>query len=147
MFLVLFSASVVIFAFVSCQGVYFLAKSDAPKSHRRRGFSRRATAAMFVTTVINLLLFSLSTGTQVAITITTFQEPLKLDIDSSLSEIPIPKPGLVSTILVAYWTTFLPVSVKLSLSDSVSIRAFWRYGSVISSSFGGLGPSSKIDSG
>ena len=118
------------------QCAYSLARPDAPKSHRRRGFFRRATA-MFVTTVINLLLFSLSTGAQVAITILVFQEPVDLVLDSPLSEIPIPRPGLTvnsgtwSTILVAIWATFLPVSTKLSPSDSVSIHALWRYGSAI----------------
>ena len=152
-FLVLFSASVVIFAFVSYKRAYSFARSDTPKSHRRRGLSRRATAVMFVTTVINLLLFTLNTGMEVA-SLTTLirQKSLNLDIDLPLSKIPIPRPGLVSSvswsmILVTFWTTYLPVSIKLSLSGSVSNYAHWRYGSAISSSFGGLGPSSKIDSG
>ena len=151
-FLVLFSASVVIFAFVSCKDPYSLARSDPPKSHRRRGFSSRATAAMFATTATNLLLFTLNTGLQVTELAMNIQPPLNPDTGLPLSEISIPRPELVgkvvwNMVLVAFWVSYLPVSIKLLPSDSVSICAHWRYGSAISSSFGGLGSSSKIDSG
>ena len=117
-FLALFSASVVIFVFVSYKCAYSLARPDASKSHRRRGFSKRATAVMFVTTVINLLLFSLSTGSQVAISIMVIRRSLNPDINLPLSEIALPRPGLVrsmswSMILVAFWASYLPVSIKL----------------------------------
>ena len=72
---------------------------------------------MFVTTVINLLLFSFSAGTQVAISVTVFQEPLNPVIDSTLSEILTPKPELVSRgswsmTLALTWAAYLPVSIN-----------------------------------
>ena len=76
---------------------------------------------MFVTTVINLLLFSLHAITQVALYIMNFQVPLNLAAeylpDIALPEIPIPRPesvgnGTWSVILVIWWTAYLPVSVN-----------------------------------
>ena len=112
------------------RAAYSLPTTNIQKSHRRRGFSRRATAAMFVTTVINFLLFSLNTGIQTATFITVIQKPLNSDIPP-LSEVPIPKAGLVrsmswSMILIAFWAAYLPVSIKQSLSDSVSINIHAR---------------------
>ena len=101
--------------------LFTLARSDTPKSHRRRGFSSRATAAMFVTTVINLLLFTLHAVTQVVLYISTFQEPLNPAAenlpDIALPEIPIPRPesvgnGAWSVVLAIWWTAYLPVSVN-----------------------------------
>ena len=101
--------------------LFTLARSDAPKSHRRRGFSSRATAAMFVTTVINLLLFTLHAVTQVVMYIWVFQLPLNLAAeyppDIPLSEIPIPRPesvgnGIWSKILVIWWAAYIPVSIN-----------------------------------
>ena len=152
LFFVLFSASVVIFVFVFSYlqaAFYFLSRSDPSKFDRRRGFSTRATAAMFITTIINFLLFSLNTGTEVAGFIVLIRKGLMiiLDIDYPSSE----KPELVNNALrnvnlVGSWAGTLPVSIKLWILDPVSIHTVWRYCSVISLSFGGLGPSSQINS-
>ena len=104
---------------------------------------------MFAATVINFLLSSLSAGTEVALFIVLIRKPLNLDIDHD------PLPGeqglghsvLQSMTLVALWAAFLPVSIKLPMSDPVSICVRWRFGLVISLSFGGPGSSSKTDSG
>ena len=131
-FLVLFFASAVIFAFVSYKiGAYSLTKPDAPKSHRRRGFSSRTIAAVFVTTVINLLLFSLHAGIQVATFIMIIRNPPNPDVDHPFSEMVLANVMIQNMVLVTFWAAYLPVSIKLSLSDSVSIRARWRYGSPI----------------
>ena len=149
-FVVLFSASVVIFMFVVSllRVAYFLAGPDPPKLLRRRGFPNRATAAMFVVTVINFFLFSLSAGTVIATFITFFRKALTLDIEYPLSE----KGELVTNTLqnlnmVQFWSAYLPVRSHLSLLDFASIHAPCRYYPAISLSFGGLGSSSKIDSG
>ena len=149
-FVVLFSASVVIFMFVFyfLRVTYFLARPDPLRLHRRRGFPNRATAAMFVVTVINFLLFSLSAGILVATFIVALRKALTLDIEYPLSE----KGELVNNALqnlsiVQFWSAYLPVRSHLSVLDSLSIHARWRYCPVISLSFGGLGSSSKIDSG
>jgi len=103
---------------------------------------------MFAMTVINFLLSSLNAGNQVAGFVVFIRKALILDIDYPLSE----KPRLVNNVLqkvnmVNIWAGTLPVSIKLSLSDPVSIHARWRYCSAISLLFGGLGPSSQINSG
>ena len=82
----LFSASVIPFVFISCKGTYFLARPDAPKSHRWQGFSNCATAALFIVTIINFLLSSLSTRTEVAIYIVFIRKALILNINYLLSE-------------------------------------------------------------
>ena len=125
-----------------------LARPNPPSFHRRRGFSNRATAAMFMMTIINFLLSSLNTGTGVAAFVVFVRKALILDIEYPLSE----KPELVNNALqnlniIIYWTDNLPVSSSLSLLVSVSIYARWRYYSAISLSFGGLGPSSNIGGG
>ena len=79
---------------------------------------------MFVTTAINFLLSSLSVGNQVAVSIVIIRKALILDIDYPLLE----KAELVQNALrdlniVISWARSLPVSIKLSLSDLVSIHA------------------------
>jgi len=103
---------------------------------------------MFIATIMNFLLSSLNTVTEVALFIVFIHKALVLDIDYPLPE----KRVLVNNVLhkldiVYFWAAYLPVSIKLSLSDSVSIHARWRCISAISLSFGGLGSSSQIDSG
>ena len=141
-----------------CVGRYFCVRfsfrkplttrPDHPKFDRRRGFSHRATAPMVVATVVNFLLSTLNTGSQVATFIMFIRKGLILDIDYLLSE----KQELVNnasrnTNIVGLWAQTIPVSGKLSLSDPVLIHAQWSCGSAISLSFGGLGPSSQIDGG
>ena len=117
-FVVLFSASVVIFMFVFSflQVAYFLARPDSPRFHRRRGFSNRLIAAMFVMTVINFLLFSLYIGTQlVAFTTVYIRKALILDIYYPLSA----KGKLVHDALqklkfLVLWSANLPVRSNLS---------------------------------
>ena len=103
---------------------------------------------MFITTIINFLLSSVNAGTQVAIFIIAIRKFFILDIDHPLSERPeLVNSMLQDAILVAFWAVTLPVSIKPSLLDPVSIHARWRYCLAISLSSGGLGPSSQIDSG
>jgi len=150
-FVVLFSASVVIFVFVFSflRVGYFLVGPDPPRFHRRRGFSNRPIAAVFVVTVINFLLLSLSTGTEIAMFILLIRKALILGPLSGKQE-------LIDNVLrnlniVSFWSANLPVSRHLLLLDSVSkVHSRWRYCSAISLSFGGLGPFlevSKNDSG
>ena len=103
---------------------------------------------MFVITVINFLLFGLSIGIKIVTSIVSFREALTLDIEYSLSEKgqSIDK-VMQNLVIVSFWSANLPVSSNLSLPDSMSIHARWRYYSAISLSFGGLGLSSKIDKG
>jgi len=74
---------------------------------------------MFTATVINFLVSSLRTGTQVALFIVLIRKALILDTDYPLSE----KRGTVNkalrntNIVVRLWVTNIPVSIKLSLSD------------------------------
>ena len=125
LFFVLFSASVVIFMFVFSflqAAFYVLSRSDPSKFDRRRGFSTRATAAMFIATVINFLLFSLRTGYEVTLFIRQGLIII-LDIDYPLSW----KPELVDHalrkgILVSPWAGILPVSINLLILDPVSIH-------------------------
>ena len=79
---------------------------------------------MFITTIINFLLSSLTTGSVVAILIVFIRNALTLDIDDPLSG----KPESVNNALqnmniVFYWAGIFPVSIKLSLPDPVSIHA------------------------
>ena len=101
---------------------------------------------MFTMTVINFLLFTLNIGTEVAIFIVYIQEPLILGtrVNYPLSE---SRKLLDKAIALDDWVRYLPVSIKLSLSDSRSIHVRWRYYLAISLSFGGIGPSFKIDGG
>ena len=68
------------------QPVYYLARPDPPKPDRRRGFSNRATSAMFVATAINFLVSTVVTGIQVTIFIRAIREALIIDMDYPLSE-------------------------------------------------------------
>ena len=91
-----------------------LNSNQSSKFDRRRGFSNRATAAVFVATIINFLLFSLATGNEVATLVVFIRTALNLDIDYPLSE----KPELVNNALrnvniVKYWATTFPVSIRL----------------------------------
>jgi len=96
---------------------YFLARPNLPKLDRRRGFSNRATAAMFAATVINFCLSSLGTASQVAGFIVFIRKALILDIDHPLSEKQeLLNNALQNTTIVSVWAAGLPVSIKLSLS-------------------------------
>ena len=131
-FLALFSASVVIFVFVFSflRLACFFPRPDPPKSHRRRGFSNRPIAAMFMVTVINLLLFTLAVGIDIAIITLLIREAPILNIKYPRSE----KRGLVKNPLqnlsldtVLLWSVNLPVSSNLPPLDPVFIHARWRY--------------------
>jgi len=124
-FVILFSASIIIsvFVFSFSRGRFILSKNWSPEIYRRKlgreGFTKRATAAMFVATVINFLLSSLNTGTHVVVFITSIRKALILDIDYPL----LGKPQLVNTALqnlniVDFWAGILPVSNNPSLPDS-----------------------------
>jgi hypothetical protein len=93
-----------------------LISQRSPKLDRRKGFSNRATAIVFIATIINFLLSSVNAGTQVVQFIVFIRKVLILDIDHPLSE----KRELVDNALhnldiVNFWAADLPVSVKLSL--------------------------------
>ena len=101
---------------------------------------------MFVVTIINFLLFSLTVGIQTVMVPVLIRKALILDIEYPLLE----KQELFELpnfITVQLWSANLPVSSKLFLMYFVSIHALWRYYSPISLSFGGPGSSSKIDGG
>ena len=126
-FVVLFSASVVIFMFVFLflRVAHFLARPDPPRFHRRRGFSNREIAAMFVMTVVNFLLVSLHIGTRLAAFTTVYiRKALILDIYYPLSEKGEPVGNALQDLnLVILWSANLPVRSNLSLLDYVSIYA------------------------
>ena len=104
---------------------------------------------MFTATVINFVLAILGIGTEVAEFIVFIQKTFILDIEYPLLERPklLVTNAIRNMSTVNNWARNLPVSIKLSQSYSGSINVRWRYYSAISLSFGGLGPSSKIDSG
>ena len=148
-FVVLFSVSVAIFLLVVPFRKPFISQ-QAPKLDRRRGLSNRATTAMFAATVINFLLSSLNTGNIVALFIVFIQKGLKIipNNDYPIADrAELLNSALRIVNIIGLWASIFPVSIKLSLSDFISIHTWWRYGSAISSSFGGLGPSSQINSG
>ena len=127
-----------------------LPRPNPPEFSRRRGFSDRTMAAMFVATAINFLLSSLHAGGRVAAFIVLVRKGLITIL--GINYPPSDKSELINDALrivniIALWAANFPVSIRLSLPDSVSIHAWWRYISAISLSFGGLGPSSQIDSG
>ena len=104
------------FVFCFLLVAYFLARPNLPRFHRQRGFSNRARAAIFVVTIINFLLCSLKTGTQVALFIVFIQKAITPDIGHPLAS--------QNLKVVIYWSETLPVSSNLSLLDSeVSIHA------------------------
>jgi len=103
---------------------------------------------MFIVTIINFLLFSLNTGIELGRFVVFIRMALTLDIDYPLPEKRVSVNNVLHKLaIVSTWTGYLPVSIKLSLSDPVSIHDRWRCISAISLSFGGLGSSSQIDSG
>ena len=93
----------------------FLSRPNSSKFDRRRGFSNRATAAMFVATVINFLLSSLYAGSHVAEFIVFIRKTLILGIDHYHNT-------LWKVSIVTSWAESLPVSIKLSLPDPVPIH-------------------------
>lgn len=96
---------------------------QAPKLDRRKGFSNRVAAGIFVTTVINFILSTLSTGSYVWAFIVIIRKALILDINYPLSEMPeLISNALLARNLLADWAGNLPVSInlRLSLSDPVS---------------------------
>jgi hypothetical protein len=118
------------------------------KLYRRKGSPNRATTVIFVATVLNFLLFRMVTGIEAAEVSVFIRMALIVDIDYRLSE----KGELIDSALqnmniAIFWTGSIPVNVKLSLSDPVSIHTRRRCCSAISLSFGELGPSFQIDSG
>jgi len=125
--------------------VHFLLPAKNPlfqqdlKFDRRRGLSNRATSAMFVVTVINVLLASLDAGTQVAIFFVLIRKGLILDVDYPPSEKPVlANDVLRNSTIIGTWTGCFPVgesvavrlcvyssSVKMLLSDLIVIRRAW----------------------
>ena len=82
---------------------------------------------MFAATVINFLLSSFSTGSHVAGFILYIRMALILDIDYPLSEkLKLVNQALKNTNIVSGWAAYLPVSIKLSLSDLVFINIHAR---------------------
>ena len=148
-FVILFSASIaiVLFVFSFLQRYPFSARTDPSKFHRRRGLSNRTKATVFVATVINFLLSSLNTGSELAAFVVFMRKALILDIDYPLSPKSDNASRTVTTTLIALWAQNIPVNGNLSLPDPVSNNAWCRCWSAILSSFGGLGPSSQIASG
>ena len=127
---------------------YFLVRPDPRRFRRRRGFSSRMTAAMFAMSIISFLLSSFNTGINVAEFSVFIRKTIILDNDYPLSEkSELAENALQNWDIAGTWARCLPVSSNLSLLDSVPIHAWWRYYSVILSSFGGLGLSSKIGDG
>ena len=124
-----------------------LISQPAPKLDRRKGFSNRAKAAIFAATVINFLLSSLNTGSIVALIIVFLRKALILDIYPLSEKRNFVGNALRNVNIVTYWARSFPVSIHLSFPDIVFIYARWRYCSATLLSFGGLGPSSHIDSG
>jgi len=101
----------------------FLNKTSSLKLDRRKGFSNRAAAAMFAVTVINFLLSSLNTGSQVASFIVFIRKALILDIDHPLSEKQEPVTNALRNInIVSFWAESLPVSITLLLPDPILIH-------------------------
>ena len=126
----------------------FLVRPDLPRFHRRRGFSNRIRAATSIVTFINFLLFSLTTGIDVAKLFVLIRRDFIFDINYPLLEKRASvKNPFQDLNVVSLWSMNLPVSSNLAPLDSVSIHTRWRYYSAISLSFGGLGPSSKINDG
>ena len=118
-FIVLFSASVIIFVFVLSRGkvAYF---SKLLKLDRRKGFSNRATAAVFAATVINFILSSVNTGITISGFIIYIRTALLLNIDYPLLE----KPELAGNAphylaIVSLWAVYFPVSIKLSVGSRI----------------------------
>ena len=81
---------------------------------------------MFVATVVNFLVSSVTTGNEVAYFIVFIRKALILDIDHPLSEkreLVNRDRALQNMITVNFWASNIPVSIKLSLPDPISIHA------------------------
>ena len=86
MFIVLFTASIVIFVFVlSYAKITDISKSS--ETDRRKGFSNRATVAMFTATVTNFLLSSLNTGIHITEFVVAIRGGLIVGVDNPLPEL------------------------------------------------------------
>ena len=71
---------------------------------------------MFAATVINFILSSVNTGSQVAEFIVYIRKALILDIDYPLSKEPeLLSDALLNTNIVGAWAANFPVSIMLSL--------------------------------
>ena len=95
-----------------CKATHFSARPGPAKFDRRRGFSTRVTAFIFVTTVIDFLLYSVTTGNQVALFIVLTRKAI-LEIDYPMSE----KQDLVHKAvrnydLILFWAGTPPVSIN-----------------------------------
>ena len=126
-----------------------------PKPDRRKGLSssNRATAAIFLATVINFLLSSLNTGAQVAAFTVSIRMALILDIDHPLLEKPeLINRALQNTGIMASWARVFPVSTYQAITVRsrtyfCSVEGLLSNCSAILFSFGGLGPSFRIGGG
>ena len=80
---------------------------------------------MFAATVVNFLLSSLETGTEVALFIVLIRKALVVDINYPLVErADLIGNALQSVSIIGLWAGYLPVSIiELSLPDTTSIRA------------------------
>ena len=108
-FVVLFSSSVVIFMFVS--KTHSTKCPDSFEPDRRRGFSNRLIAVMFMATVLNFLLFSLYVGTEVAGFVVFIQKALVDNIEIPLVDRPqLVDDALHVTNLIEFWAADLTVS-------------------------------------
>ena len=96
-----------------------LISQQSPKLDRRKGFSNRATAAVFVATVINFLLSSLNIGIGVAISIIDIQ---KGEYYPSSSQIGSINKATRNFTILSIWAS-VPRSVEIFLSDFIVI---WR---------------------
>ena len=106
--------------FLLLQATQFLSRPDPSKFDRRRGFSNRAIAAMFIGTIINFLLASLNTGNQVAVVIVFIRKGLMIILDSDYPL--LEKPELVTNalrneVMVGFWAETFPVGTKLLIPD------------------------------
>ena len=104
---------------------------------------------MFAATAINFLLSSVVTGTQVAVFIGTIRKVLILDTDYPLSgKLELVKKVVWNLDIVIDWAGTISVSTNLPRPDAVTNDTpTSRSYSATSSSFGGPGPSLKIDDG
>ena len=85
---------------------------------------------MFVATVINFLLLTLSTGGQIYTLIVFIRKPLIQDVNYPLTKARIDdlvNNTLRGVNLFGFWVGVIPVSIKLSPSDTASIDPRWRY--------------------
>jgi len=76
---------------------------------------------MFIVTIINFLLFTLTTGAEIAMFIVLIRKALISDLLSETQEL-VDNPFQNLTLAI-FWSANLPVSRNLSLLHSVSIHA------------------------